>query len=411
MLIHQQELGQRSRTVRRANLSAIARELHLNGPLSRSELVVRTGLTRSAIRGLIGELVAAGLVVEESASSAGSPGRPSLIVKPEPTAAVVLAVEIAVDSMAAAVVGFGGAILGSARVDRRRGHQAAEEVVADLVELCRPLLETSGRAARFVGSGVAVAGLVRSVDGMVAMAPNIGWRDVPIGPMIKAALQTSGPVVVANDADLSVVAELRRGAALGALDVLYVSGEVGVGGGLVIGGQPLMGATGYGGEVGHMTVNPHGSLCRCGSVGCWETEVGEETLLRLAGAPVDGGREAVAAVLLEAAAGSLSARAALDHVGRWLGIGLASLVNVFDPELIVLGGLFGRILPHVTEPVADELGRRVLSASRKPVRVTAARLQADAPLIGAAESALEPLLADPAGWLLPRHVTVRSASA
>ena len=140
MLIHQQELGQRSRTVRRANLSAIARELHLNGPLSRSELVVRTGLTRSAIRGLIGELVAAGLVVEESASSAGTPGRPSLIVKPEPTAAVVLAIEIAVDSMAAAVVGFGGAILGSARVDRRRGPQAAEEVVAHHKEIFRPLL-------------------------------------------------------------------------------------------------------------------------------------------------------------------------------------------------------------------------------------------------------------------------------
>jgi predicted NBD/HSP70 family sugar kinase len=379
--------------------------------LSRSELVVRTGLTRSAIRGLIGELVAAGLVVEEGASSAGTPGRPSLIVKPEPTAAVVLAIEIAVDSMAAAVVGFGGAILGSARVDRRRGHQAAEEVVADLVELCRPLLETSGRAARFVGSGVAVAGLVRSVDGMVAMAPNIGWRDVPIGPMIGAALQTGGPVVVANDADLGVLAELRRGAAVGAHDVLYVSGEVGVGGGLVIGGRPLMGTTGYGGEVGHMTVNPLGSMCGCGSVGCWETEVGEETLLRLAGAPAHGGREAVAAVLAEAVAGSPRARAALDHVGRWLGIGLASLVNVFDPELIVLGGLFGRILPHVAEPVADELGRRGLSASRNPVRVTAARLRADAPLIGAAESALEPLLADPADWLLPRGLAVRSASA
>ena len=262
MLIQQPELGQRSRSVRRANLSAIARELHLNGSLSRSELVVRTGLTRSAIRGLIGELVAAGLVVEEGASSAGTPGRPSLVVRPEPTAAVVLAMEIAVDSMAAAVVGFGGAILGSARVDRRRGHQSAEAVVAELAELCRPLLETSGRATRFVGSGVAVAGLVRSVDGMVAMAPNIGWRDVPIGPMIEAALQTGGPVVVANDADLGVLAELRRGAAVGAHDVLYISGEVGVGGGLVIGGRPLMGTTGYGGEVGHMTVNPHGSMCR-----------------------------------------------------------------------------------------------------------------------------------------------------
>ena len=126
---------------------------------------------------------------------------------------------------------------------------------------------------------------------------------------------------------------------------------------------------------------------------------------------MDGGRLAVASVLVEAAAGSPRARAALDHVGRWLGVGLASLVNVFDPELIVLGGLFGRILPDVSVVVTDELARRVLSASRPPVRVIAARLGADAPLIGAAECALEPLLADPAGWLLSRSLATRSASA
>ena len=111
-------IGQRSETVRRSNLSAIVRELHDNGPASRSELVARTGLTRSAIRGLIGELAAADLVVEERAEPQGTPGRPSPVVRIDPDGAVVLALEIAVDSLAAAIVGLGGQVFERIRVDR-----------------------------------------------------------------------------------------------------------------------------------------------------------------------------------------------------------------------------------------------------------------------------------------------------
>ena len=129
------ELGQRSETVRRSNLSAIVRELHADGPLSRSELVARTGLTRSAIRGLIGELVVAGLVVEERAAPLGTPGRPSPLVHLKPDGAVVLGLEIAVDSVAVAVVGLGGVVFEIARVDRPRGKSSVDETAADLAAL------------------------------------------------------------------------------------------------------------------------------------------------------------------------------------------------------------------------------------------------------------------------------------
>lgn len=129
--------GQRSETVRRANLSAIVRELHLRGPLSRSELVERTGLTRSGIRAVLGDLVAYGLVREERATSQGVPGRPSPLVWPNPDGAVVLALDIAVDSLAVAAVGLGGEIHDSVRVDRPRGRFSVDETVDDLVELSR----------------------------------------------------------------------------------------------------------------------------------------------------------------------------------------------------------------------------------------------------------------------------------
>jgi predicted NBD/HSP70 family sugar kinase len=150
-----------------------------------------------------------------------------------------------------------------------------------------------------------------------------------------------------------------------------------------------------------MPVNPDGRTCRCGSVGCWETEVGEGALLRRAGHPPDAGREEVEAVLREAAAGSADALAAIDAVGRWLGFGLAGLVNVFNPQVVVLGGLFSRLHPFVDATLGAELDRLALPQAREAIRVVPASLGVDAALLGAAELAFEPLLADPSLWTRP----------
>jgi len=411
VFVARDEVGQRSETVRRSNLSAIVRELHARGTLSRSELVARTGLTRSAIRGLIGELASAGLVSEQRAAPLGTPGRPSPLVSLDPGGAAVLALEVTVDSLAAAVVGLGGEVLAETRVDRPRGHSTVEDVASDLAELVEKVRSRTRIEPTLIGIGVAVVGVVRRVDGFVSIAPNLGWTDVPLGERIAHALGTALPIAVANDADLGALAELRRGAAVGADDVLLIWGEVGVGGGLIVDGKPLTGVAGYSGEVGHFPVNPHGVPCRCGSVGCWETEIGERTLLLRAGHPIGGGRREVDAVLREAAAGSTDALAALDHVGRWLGIGLAGLVNILNPRLVVLGGLFGRIHPYVADRIEGALDERALHAPRALVRIVPASLGVNAPLLGAAELAFEPLLADPAAWLGPRAALVDLASA
>ncbi len=392
--------GQRSETVRRANLSAIARELHGHDSVSRTELVARTGLTRSAVRVLLGELVAGGLALEETGRSEGGPGRPSLVVRANPAGARVLALEIAVDSLAAALVGLGGRVVEQVRLERPRGHFEVDEVVSDLSGLAHEVLRQRGApVARPLAIGVAVVAAVRRSDGFLPLAPNLGWVDVPLGERLFATLDLEVPVFVANEADLGALAEMRRGAAVGERDIVFISGEVGVGGGIFIDGRLLGGAAGYGGEVGHMAVNPAGLRCGCGSVGCWETEVGERALLRRAGHDIDGGRPAVDAVLAEADAGIPRALSALDEVGTWLGRGLAALVNLFNPRLVVLGGLFGRIYRFIEATVAGELKSFALAASRDNLRVSPALLGVDAPLMGAAELAFEPILADPAAWL------------
>jgi predicted NBD/HSP70 family sugar kinase len=403
-------IGQRSETVRRANLSAIVRELHANGPRSRSMLVARIGLTRSAIRSLLGELLEADLVREERAVLRGTPGRPSPVVRTNPEALIVLAVEVNVDSLAAAVVGLGGEVHELVRVDRPDGSASVDDTIDEVVELVRRLLGDPRRREALVGVGVAVAGVVRRSDGFVSMAPNLGWRDVPFGQRLVQALGLDVPVTIANEADLGALAEHLRGAAVGHDNVLFVTGEVGVGGGLIVDGRPLRGVAGYGGEIGHMPVNRAGKRCGCGAIGCWETEVGEGALLSRAGRPADGGRDAVDAVLDEAAAGSPVALAALDETGRWLGIGLAGLVNLLNPELVVLGSRFGRILPFVSDSLVEELDRHALAAPRGLVRIVPSQLDADASLLGAAEIAFEAILADPAAWLRrPGRVELASA--
>ena len=403
--------GQRSETVRRSNLSAIVRQIHGRGPQSRSELVARTGLTRSAIRGLIGEFLAADLLVEERAALGGLPGRPSPVVRPNPQAAMVLALELNVDSTAAAVVGLGGEVLEHRRIDRARDRRSVESLVRDARSLIDDLPTLAADGGALIGVGVAVAGVVRRHDGFVSTAPNLGWTDVELGKALEAAFALDVPVTIGNDADLGALAELRRGAARGADDLVFVSGEVGVGGGIIVDGRPLTGVAGFAGEVGHLPVNPFGGACRCGASGCWEVEVGEEALLRGAGRPSDGGRAAVDEVMRAAANGEALALASVARVGVWLGVGLALLVNLLNPRVIVLGGLFGRIYPFVQGTIDAELDRRALPAPRALIRIAPAALGEDAPLIGAAELAFEPFLADPATRLGPRELLAAAAGA
>jgi len=370
--------------------------------MSRSDLVARTGLTRSAIRSHVSELHAAGVVAERPPARLRTPGRPSPVVALTVDRASVLALEIAVDSLAAAHVGPSGEVIASQRVNIVRGHRRVDDIVAGLRELVGIVHPAPIEPTKLVGIGVAVPGLVSRPSGIVRKAPNLGWTEVPLGELLADALATDVPIRLANEADLGALAESRRGAAVETDDVIYVSGEVGVGGGIIVDGQPLAGAAGYGGEIGHIPVDPAGRQCRCGAIGCWETEIGEEALLRLAGQPTDGGRSAVNAVLAGARAGDQRSLAALEQVGRWLGLGLAGQVNVFNPQLVVLGGYFARLAPHVLPTVAAELDRRALSAPRNLVGVVPAALGDDAPLLGAAELAIEPLLVDPAAWLEPR---------
>lgn len=386
----------RAQTVRRSNLAAVLEHLRRRGPSSRSALVATTGLTRSAIGGLVGQLVGLGLAVEDAALSDGSPGRPSPVVRVDGTRLGVLAVELGVDELGVAVVGLDGSIVRIHRVPHDRDRVRLDLVMADVARLAgalgvtRPLVD--GR--RLTAVGVAVPGLVGQA-GHVAVAPNLDWHDVDLGAAVGTALGLDLPVFVGNDGDLGALAEVTFGVM--ADHMVYVSGEVGVGGSVIVDGARVLGRAGFAGEFGHIPVNPDGHPCPCGAIGCWETEIGERALLRRAGLDVDGGVPAVDELLVRADAGEARVVAALEEQGRWMGIGIAGLINSFDPDVVVVGALLDRILPYVSASLEVELARRRIHGLDRSVPVVGAALGADATIRGAAELALGPVLADPAG--------------
>ena len=282
--------------IRRRNLSRTLRELHVSRPLSRSELAARLHVDRSTVASLVSELAARGIVLERPRSKLvpQSPGRPSPVVELRQSGPGALALDIATDWLGAAVVGLGGKIIASTRRDLSLSNASPEKVVDDLGGLVRPLLAGLANGPRVVAIGVSVPGLVRADDGRVHAAPALGWRDVPIGDLIRdefADLETS--VCVGNDADLAASAEYLRGSGRGTADFICIWGEGGLGAGIVVDGRLLSGAAGYAGEIGHMTIEPSGDLCHCGARGCLESVVGEEALLRRSGRDPLGGTSAI----------------------------------------------------------------------------------------------------------------------
>lgn len=396
-------LGVRASGLRRHNLSTILEHLHLNGSASRSELCSATGLNRSTIADLVQELAAAGFVLEDGVSISTGPGRPSPIVHVRPGGATVVAVELAVDSVAVATVGLGGHVYGQVRAELPPGESSPSGSIQRVADLARPLLADLPDDAVIVGTGAGVVGLTRRSDGFVHLAPNLGWEDVPVGAMLAEALdQPIERVRVANEADLGVLGEHRRGAGRGADNLIFVSGEVGIGAGLILGGRPLLGSAGYAGEAGHMLVNPQGLPCQCGSRGCWETEAGETALLQRARMAPEPSRLAAVDVLVDRlAAGDRQAQAALAETAWWLGIGVGNLLNLFNPDVVVLGGNYHRLFNYLEGTMTAAVRERALAASLEIARIVPSQLEPSAGLMGAAELFMSEVIADPGSQWTP----------
>jgi len=375
--------------VRQRNLARLLRLVHLEGPLSRAALTELMGLNRSTIADLVGELVRAGLAEERSPDPSRRVGRPSPLVAVAPDI-VVIAANPEVDAIDIAAVGLDQRIHARVKVpvDELLSPQRVAELVATQI---REWAAAELSPCRTVAVGLAVPGLVRSSDGLVRDAPHLGWHDEPIRDVVQRA--TGLPVVVGNDANLGVVAEHLYGAARGIDDVVYLNGGAsGIGGGLIVHGHAVGGSAGYAGEFGQNRPGIARSADRLAGDGVLEDEVSRARLIAVLGrGPMDD--DALAVALAAPSTPDVDDEVARQR--RILATALANAVNVLDPAVIVLGGFLASLADVDREGLADSVRRQAMSANAEDVLVRTAVLANDRLLIGAAEAAFGPLLADP----------------
>lgn len=383
----------RHRGMREHNLAVVLGEVARSGSTSRASIADATGLTRSTVSTLVGELVKARLLVSEGPNREGERGRPSIGVALDGGHVAGIGCDIGVDRMGVAVLDLRRRT--RVRLERITSNRRPPEAVfADLAVLIAEAERLAqDQELTVVGAAVGVPGLLDQRSGHVIAAPNLGWREVELAGHLDGLLPAAVlPARVDNEANLAALGELRLGAGVVHPSFMLVTGEVGIGAGLVIGSSLYSGADGYAGEIGHVVVDPAGRSCTCGGRGCLETVAGLHALLRAAGLDEDAGLD----VLRKALEGDVPAAwAAVDAAAQALSLAFAAAVNLVSPGVIVLGGVLAALddvlVPRLVEGVAAQVG----ALRGAPPLVVSSSLGTDAAVLGGAVAVLDAVVAGP----------------
>lgn len=397
-------------TVRRANLGVVLQQIAAGSPRSRARVAAETGLTRGTVSSLVGELIELDLLRETGADErSGRVGRPAQTLELGDRV-VAIGLEVNVDYLAVCVEDLTGAVRYERRLYTDNRRSSSGPVLNRLARMAQQALDMIDAEDLVpAGAGVALPGLVESQSGTLLRAPNLGWAEIPVADELAARIGRV-PVRVENEANLAAVGEHWQGVARGLRSFICIFGEVGVGAGIFVDGQLFRGAHGYGGELGHITIDRSGAPCACGSLGCLETFVGQEAIAHRAGVPVASGgrmRSVTEELVRRARDGDPAVLRSLAEAGHHLGVGLASAVNLFDVDAIVLGGCFGPLAPWLEDEVRAALSERVLSAAWSDCEVRASTFGAGAAVRGAAALTLRSVLAEP--WLVAERRQLQEA--
>lgn len=401
--------------VREINLSVIMRRLFEHASLSRASLAEVTGLNKSTVSSLVQELIDMGFVHETGLSSSGV-GRPSTLLELNPQAGYIVSCELGVDFLSVVCANFGGEVFWRLK-ENTAGIQGQSAIIERTLALLHQAVKMGASACNgcggLLGIAIGVPGLVEQATGTLLFAPNLKWQDVPVRAILERAFP-GVPVFVDNEANMAALGEHLFGAARGYNEVLYISAGVGVGGAVVRNGQLMRGTTGFAAEFGHMTLDPDGLPCNCGNRGCWETLVSQSAVFRLVRKAIESGqasrlvpmtggnldRLSIPLVVEAATGGDAVARDAFESIGRYLGIGIASLINAFNPDLIVLGGILSLAGDLLLPVIRAEVSRRALHWNAAATVIELAQHGFDACVMGGVATLLQAIVLEPGKYNL-----------
>ncbi len=385
--------------VRELNRAILLSHLRRSAPQSRASLAALTGLNKATVSSLINELLEHKLVCELGlADSSG--GRRATLLDLNPHAGCLIGVEMSVDYVNAVLTDFRAEVQWRERAVLGGAADQATTVARTIAMIETARRAAEERGAQVLGVGLGVPGLVDVASGRLVFGPNLGWYDVPIRDLLRERF--SFPVFVDNDANASALGEWYFGSAQQVDNFVYLTANMGLGAGVMLGGQVHRGATGYAGEVGHTVIDPDGPPCGCGSRGCWETLAGQRALVRRvatgwhdSGEAAAGGEINMECILQAAGAGDPVVLAALEETARYLGLGIANLLNTFNPSEVVLGGVLSTAADYLLPGIERAIAAHALRWPRQSARLCVSAFRFDACAMGGVALVLQHLVSHP----------------
>ena len=394
--------------VRELNLSLVLRFIHNEAPVSRSQIAQATGLNKSTVSSLVGDLLERQLVYETGINSVGT-GRPATLLEINPKAGGIIGIELGVDFIAVVLADIKANILWRQFVTIDP-NDVQEYNIAKILELTDKAIDIcKDQSLYLLGIGLSAPGTVDLKQGVLVFAPNLQWRNVPFR---KIFLEHTGlNVYVENDANAAAIAEHLFGVARKCKDFIFVVDSIGIGGGLFLNGNLYRGKDGFAGEIGHSPIvaEPYQNPCHCGKLGCWETYANQYSLIQRVQKRLDDKHDSIIPTLMVEQNSPLSisiikhaadetdreALEALAETGVALGLGFASLIDVFNPEKIILGGLLSSAGKYLLPSIKETTTKQALSDVSPKAEILLSSFETDAILIGAISVVVDDILSNP----------------
>lgn len=394
--------------VREMNLAIILRYLQESAPLSRAQLAGLTGLNKTTVSSLVEELLDRGLIREAGMDTSGA-GRPATLLNLDPQAGYIIGIELGVGFISIFLTDFVGHVVW--RHLQETAPSAPQDVLLDqafhLIDEARATAQAHG--VRLLGLGLTLPGMVDVENGVLIFSPNLQWRDVPLRQIVRQRVGDV-PVFVDNDANASALGEHLFGVARRSQNFVFVVAGVGLGGGLFLNGDLYRGSGGLAGEVGHTSFTVDRSRpCRCGNRGCWETFGNQYSLIERVRARLEVGRDSLIPQLMAAQsvpltlsiiaqaadAGDAEALEALSETGEAIGLGIANLINIFNPEIVVVGGAMSTAGRHLLPSIQQVIQERALAETCARAQVLLSAFGPDASVMGAVALVVKEMLSKP----------------
>jgi glucokinase-like ROK family protein len=372
--------------VKKINTSIVLEVIHRQYPVSRARISELTGLTKATVSSLVNDLIHSHMV-SESGMGESSGGRKPVMLLFNKSAGYAIGIDLDIHTITGILTDLEGNIVDEIKVYLKS--LSVEAVVLDLKACIRNLMDRAPTSPYgIIGIGIGVPGMVNEA-GTILFAPNLAWENVSIRQII--AEQFSIPVTLDNEANAGAVGEKQFGAGKNTSNLIYVSVGVGIGTGIIIKNELYRGFSGISGEMGHVTIEVHGSKCRCGNIGCWELYASENALLEQAKALTFANAlqpTTMDELIRLAEAGNREVIQLLEQMGQYLGMGIVNIMNTFNPELIIIGSRLTAAEPWLLKPIQQMIDERSFPYSHHEMRIEFSSLGAYSTVLGAAHFAI-----------------------